>query len=169
MESVDQVREDSTTQGRERERPPVQQVSARRGAGDAEGYPREQLETVIARTPFACWLDVKLEAYGQGHVALSVPLRRELTMHHGFAHGAVIGFLADSACAWAATSLVGDVLTSEYKLNLLAPGAGDVLMGVGDVVNVSGRQVVCRADVFSVLGGRTRLVATALATLARYK
>ena len=43
------------------------------------------------------------------------------------------------------------------------------LVGVGDVVNVSGRQVVCRADVFSVLGERTRLIATALATLTRYK
>nr|WKF59114.1 hypothetical protein HUO10_003623 [Paraburkholderia busanensis] len=149
--------------------PVARGAAAWRGGPEAGGYSREQLEAVIARTPFASWLDAKLEAYGNGHVALSVPLRRELTMHHGFAHGAVIGFLADSACAWAATSLVGDVLTAEYKLNLMAPGAGDVLMSVGDVIDVSGRQVVCRADVFSVLGERTRLVATALATLARYK
>ncbi|MFM0362999.1 PaaI family thioesterase [Paraburkholderia sediminicola] len=167
MESVHRMREDSARQAQAL--PHAQDVSPRRIAGDAKGYPRDQLEAVIERTPFAIWLGAKLEAYGKGHVALSVPLRRELTMHHGFAHGAVIGFLADSACAWAATSLVGDVLTSEYKLNLLAPGAGDVLVGVGDVVNVSGRQVVCRADVFSVLGERTRLIATAIATLTRYK
>lgn len=167
MESVHRMREDSARQAQGL--PHAQETSPRRAGSNSEGYPRDKLEAVIERTPFASWLGAKLEAYDTGHVALSVPLRRELTMHHGFAHGAVIGFLADSACAWAATSLVGDVLTSEYKLNLLAPGAGDVLVGVGDVVNVSGRQVVCRADIFSVLGERTRLIATALATLTRYK
>jgi hypothetical protein len=42
---------------------------------------------------------------------------------------ATLGFVADSACAWAAVSLVGDVVTSEYKLNMVAPAGGDDLLG----------------------------------------
>jgi uncharacterized protein (TIGR00369 family) len=98
-----------------------------------------------------------------------VPWKPELTMHHGFAHGAVVGFLADSACAWAAASLVGDVVTMEYTLNLLAPAVGDALHAEGHVLKTRGHCVVCRADVFALRSGRQERVATARATIARVK
>jgi acyl-coenzyme A thioesterase PaaI-like protein len=90
-------------------------------------------------------------------------------MHHRFVHGAVIGFLADSACAWAAASLVGDVVTSEYKLNLMVPATGSRLLGRGEVITINGRQVICRADVFCEKDNREIMVATALATIVRLK
>ncbi|AOI68041.1 thioesterase [Burkholderia ubonensis] len=137
--------------------------------GGGTGLTRDALEAVVARTPFAGWIDALIEAFEPGRVALSVPWKAELTMHHGFAHGAVIGFLADSACAWAAASLVGDVVTLEYKLNLIAPAVGDSLYAVGEVLRTSGRHAVCRADVFARRRDRSDLVATALATIARFK
>jgi uncharacterized protein (TIGR00369 family) len=137
--------------------------------GTEEGMPREKIEAIIARTPFAVWIGAELTRYGDGQVELRVPLRRDLTQHHGFGHGAVVGFIADSACAWAAASVVGDVVTAEYKLNLLAPAVGEELIGSGSVIHAGGRQMVCRADVSVLRAGTSHLVATALATIAKLR
>ncbi len=135
----------------------------------AEGLPQDVLEAVIAKTPFAVLIGAELTRYGGGEVELRVPMSERITQHHGFAHGAVIGFMADSACAWAAASLAGDVVTGEYKLNLIAPAVGSALIGRGYVIKASGRQVVCRADVFALGEGGERIVATALATIMKFK
>jgi uncharacterized protein (TIGR00369 family) len=132
-----------------------------------KGLERPQLEAIIEVTPFAKLLGARLDEYGEGYACLSVPLRADLKMHADFAHGAVVGFMADSACAWAAASVAGNVVTAEYKLNLLAPGVGDTLMARGDVIKASGRNVVCRADVFALTGDRKVLIATALASVTR--
>ncbi len=134
--------------------------------GEKKGISREALEQYIEITPYAKWIGARLIDFKEGEVSLEVPLRKELTQHHGFAHGAVVSFVADSAGAWAAASVAGDVVTSEYKLNLLAPGIGDKLIGRGYVLKQSSRQVVTRADVFSVKDGKERFVATCLATIA---
>lgn len=68
---------------------------------------------------------------------------------------------------WAAASVADDVVTSEYKLNLLAPARGPALIGRGEVVKATSRQVVVRADVYSGKEGELAHVATALATVAR--
>ncbi|MCW5231625.1 PaaI family thioesterase [Verminephrobacter eiseniae] len=118
---------------------------------------RADLEAVIQKTPFALLLGAKLEEYGDGVANLSVALRPDLTMHMGFAHGAVVGFLADSACAWAAASTVGNVVTSEYKLNLIAPGIGEQLRAEGRVLKAAGRNLVCMANVYAVNQGKSTL------------
>lgn len=133
------------------------------------GAPREAIDAVIARTPFAVWMGTELEEYGAGAATLSIALRPELTMHHGFAHGAVVSFMADSACAWAAASVAGDVVTAEYKLNLLAPAVGERLRATGRAVKVAGRLIVCQAEVHSRLRGRDTLVAIAQATITKFK
>src|ERR1051326_2680113 len=98
--------------------PEVQDIEARRAQGEDL---RKKLEDVIAGTPFASLLGAKVLAVSPGHVELAVDVKREITQHHGFVHGAVLGFVADSACTWAAGSVVGDVVTSEYKLHFLSP------------------------------------------------
>jgi len=136
---------------------------------EKNGMPREVLEQIIEVTPYAKSVGAKLIDYKEGEVSLEVPLKKELTQHHGFAHGAVVSFVADSANAWAAASVAGDVVTSEYKLNLLAPGVGDKLIGRGYVLKSSARQVVTRADVFAVKDGQEKFIATSLATIAVFK
>jgi uncharacterized protein (TIGR00369 family) len=130
---------------------------------------REELEDIIRRTPFACLLDARLEDFAPGKVSLSAPLAPQLKMHLDFAHGAVIGFMADSACAWAAASVSADVVTAEYKLNLLSPATGERLFASGEVLKASGRVVACRADVFAQTASQSTLVATALATIVRVR
>jgi acyl-coenzyme A thioesterase PaaI-like protein len=65
--------------------------------------------------------------------------------------------------------MAGDVVTSEYKINFIAPARGELLIGRGEVIKVTGRQVITRADVFAVSEGTETLVATALATIAKLK
>jgi uncharacterized protein (TIGR00369 family) len=133
------------------------------------GISRQALEHGIQSTPFAVLLGAELLEYGDGKVSLSVPIVQQVLQHHGFVHGAVIGFLADSACAWAAASIVGDVVTSEYKLNLIAPATGSRLVARGEVIKSTGRQVICRADVFSEKDDVMKMVATALATITKLR
>lgn len=131
-----------------------------------EGLNLENLKILLDKTPFTNFLRPSVITCKDGYAELHVQLRQDLTQHHGFAHGAVVGCVADSACAWAAGSLAGDVVTSEYKLHLLAPGVGDKLIGRGYVVKAFKHLVVARSDVFAATNGKERLVATALATVA---
>ena len=131
------------------------------------GISREQLESALNHSAFANLLGAELLDFEPGKVSLQVHSRPELCQHHGFLHGAVVGFMIDSGCAWAAASLVGDVVTSEYKLNLLAPAIGEKLICRSEVLKAGQRQAVCRADVFAVKDGVEKLVATGLATIAR--
>lgn len=104
--------------------------------------------------PLVCW---------EGRSELLLELRPDLTQHHGFAHGAVIGMMADNACAWAAASVAGDVVTSNYTLNFLAPAKGERLRAHGTVLRAGKRQVVCRAEVWSEADGAAPILA-AIAT-----
>jgi uncharacterized protein (TIGR00369 family) len=131
------------------------------------GISREQLEHALQHSAFASLLGAELLDFAPGKVSLQVRNRPDLCQHHGFMHGAVVGFMIDSGCAWAAASLVGDVVTSEYKLNLLAPALGEKLICRSEVLKAGQRQAVCRADVFAVKDGVEKLVATGLATIAR--
>lgn len=125
----------------------------------------EKMRQVIPNSPFTSFLGTEITACADGEAALVVPMRKELTQHHGFAHGAVVGCVADNACAWAAASMVGDVVTTEYKLHLLAPAVGEKLIGRGRVVKASARLVIASADVFAATGDKEKHVATMLATI----
>lgn len=129
---------------------------------------KEKLEAIIAGTSFASLLGAKVLAASPGNVELAVDVKPEImNQHHGFVHGAVLGFVADSACAWAAGSLAGDVVTSEYKIHFLAPAVGSRVIGRGRVIKASSRIVVAQAEIFSVKNGTEKLVAIALGTLVK--
>jgi len=101
-----------------------------------------------------------------GYAELVIPAKPELTQHHGYLHGAIVGMAADVACAWAAASVAGDVLTASYTLHLLAPARGERLVGKGWVVKPGKRQLVCRSEVWAEsTGAAPVMVATALASI----
>ncbi len=132
----------------------------------SQGLPQSEILALIEKTAFARQFGVQLDEYGNGVAVLSIPITPEITQHHKLVHGAVIGFVADSACAWAAASVLGDVVTSEYKLNLLTPAMGSRLIGRGEAYRAGLRSFVCRAEVFVETKARKRLVALAQATVA---
>ena len=105
---------------------------------------------------------------GAGHAEIHVPYRKELTQQHSYFHAGVSGTIADSACGYAAYTLMpadSSVLTVEYKLNLLAPAEGEKLMARAHVVR-SGRTLkICSADVYVLKDGAEVHCATMLATI----
>ncbi len=103
-----------------------------------------------------------------GECEIELPYRPDITQQHGYFHGGIIGTIADSAGGYAAFSLMPEsssVLTVEYKMNLLAPGDGDLLIARGNVVKFGRTLVVTRVDAVVVTEGRETLCATLLQTL----
>ncbi|GGR24484.1 PaaI family thioesterase [Deinococcus ruber] len=123
------------------------------------------IERGLEGSAYTRWIGTRLRSFAAGTVEIELDLRPDLTQHHGQAHGAVIGYLADTVSAWAAASMVGDVVTSEYKLNFLAPARGELLWARGEVLRAGKRQVVVRSDVYAQASGQETHVATALATI----
>lgn len=121
----------------------------------------------LAPSPFGSLVGSELKFWRDGAAEVHLPVRGDLLQRGGFVHGAVLSYLADTACARAAASLVGECRTAEYKINFLAPGAGELLVGRGHVVKATRRTAVARADVFAVTGGAEKLIAVATATLMR--
>lgn len=116
-------------------------------------------------------LGAELTTVEPGRTQVEVPYRPEVTQQHGFFHGGVTTALADSACGSAALTLMApgsEVLSVEFKINLLAPARGDRLLARGQVLR-SGRTItVCQGDVYAVSAeGDEAHCATMLATMAR--
>lgn len=121
---------------------------------------------IDTRAAFTQWLGVELARCADGHAELVLPFRTDLTQHNGFLHGALVGFLIDYACAWAAGSIAdGPVVTSQFQVNLIAPGIGERFVGIGDVVKASKRQIVARAEAFAEAEGERKLIAVGSATI----
>lgn len=122
----------------------------------------------FARQPFMGFIGARLAELRPGFCEIQLPYRDELTQQHGYFHAGVIGALADNAGGYAAYTLMAadaSVLSVEYKLNLLAPGSGELLIARAQVVRAGRTLTVCRADVLAVAQGRENLCAIATITL----
>jgi len=122
----------------------------------------------FARQGLMAHLGAELVSLEPGGVVIRVPFRGELTQQHGFFHAGVTGAIADSACGYAAFTLMGaedSVLTVEYKMNLLAPADGEELVAKARVVRSGKTLKVCMADVFVKKSGMENHCATVLATI----
>jgi uncharacterized protein (TIGR00369 family) len=115
-------------------------------------------------------LNAKLINVVPGEVQIEIPFQLELTQQNGFIHAGIITSIVDSACGYAAYSLMeraSGVLTVEYKVNLLSPAVGDRFVAIGRVKKAGRTLTVCDGDVFANKGGDQKLVATMLATMMR--
>src|SRR3990170_7446540 len=86
-----------------------------------------------------------------GQVEVALPYREDLTQQKGFIHGGIIGMIADTACGYAAFSLMPadcSLVTVEYKINILAPARG-ALVARGQVVKTGRSLTVARAEVYA--------------------
>ncbi len=106
----------------------------------------------FARQTFMSLLGARLGRVSPGEVDVELPFRNDLVQQHGYLHAGVTTAIADSACGYAALSVMPDdaaVLSVEYKVNLLAPAAGRRFVAQGRIVR-SGRTItVVRADVLA--------------------
>ena len=118
------------------------------------------LRQVVEIQTFTKWSGLEVVSVERGRVELRLPFRKEdMAQHHGFLHGAMTGFLVDTACAYTASTVVGDVVTGQYSLNYFAPGVGEAFTAVGEIVKAGKRQVVVDAKVYAENEGETKLIA----------
>jgi len=103
-----------------------------------------------------------------GLIEITLPYRADLAQQHGYLHAGIVTTIADSACGYAAYSLMppnSEVLSVEFKVNLLRPAKGETFSAVAEVVKSGKTLTVVRADVFGIDDGRRDLIATMLGTM----
>jgi uncharacterized protein (TIGR00369 family) len=101
-------------------------------------------------------------------IELELPYRDDLTQQHGYVHAGIVSAIADSAGGYAGFTLFPDdasVLTVEYKLNLLAPAAGERLVAEAQVVKPGRTLAITRGEVYAEAGGQRTLCAIMQQTL----
>jgi uncharacterized protein (TIGR00369 family) len=124
----------------------------------------------FARQGAMATLGAQLTDVAAGRVAISLPIEQRLSQQDGFLHAGVVVAALDSACGYAALTLMPDdaeVLTVELKVNLLAPAGGNGLVAEGEVIRAGRTLTVCRGDAHAELGSERVHVATMLATMVR--
>jgi uncharacterized protein (TIGR00369 family) len=130
----------------------------------------ERVHASFARQGVMATLGAELGEVAAGRVAIAVPVEPRLSQQHGFLHAGVVATVLDSACGYAALTLMpsdAEVLTVELKINLLAPAAGDSVVAEGEVVRAGGTLTTCRGDAYAEQDGERTHVATMLATMVR--
>lgn len=113
-------------------------------------------------------LGARLESVSPGLVEISLSPQPAISQQHGFVHAGAVSAIADSAAGYAALSLMPDgtgVLTTEFKINLLAPAAGDRILARGRVVKAGRTLTLAQSEVFAETNGEEKLVAFLTATL----
>ena len=116
-----------------------------------------QVRDSLQRQSFMRLLGAHAPLVEPGHVVIELPFRADLCQQNGYLHAGVATSVADSACGYAALTLMpsgSDVLSVEFKVNLLAPGRGDVFRADARVVRAGRTLTVCQAEVTAVTAGQ---------------
>ncbi|MBC7843760.1 MAG: PaaI family thioesterase [Gemmatimonadaceae bacterium] len=127
-----------------------------------------RVRAIFDDQPFMTILGATLERVVPGEVEIRLPCRAELTQHTGVMHAGVVTSIVDTACGAAAATVMEterDVVSVEFKINLLAPAVGDYLRAVGRVVRAGRTLTVCSGEVWAVSGDEARVVALMQATM----
>jgi uncharacterized protein (TIGR00369 family) len=122
----------------------------------------------FGRQAFMLTLGAEIISVDRGRVEIRFPFSAKLTQQNGFVHAGAVTSIMDSACGYAALSVAppeADVLSVEFKVNLLAPAVGESFVARASVKRAGKRLAVCTADAFAVTAGEEKLIATMLATI----
>jgi len=124
-----------------------------------DSFSRQALMTLIG---------ARLSRVEPGRVEIELPFRADLTQQHGYLHAGITSAIADSAGGYAAYSLFSagsSVLTVEFKINLVAPAAGERFLAVGQVLRPGRTLTVCSLEVVALRGGECTAIAVGQQTL----
>jgi uncharacterized protein (TIGR00369 family) len=125
------------------------------------GFDLERLVATNASAAFNRLVGLEVVSAGTGEVELRMPWRDDLTQYAGHLHAGMIAALLDTACGFAAASIVGSVTASHFSMNCLRPAVGRCFIAKGVTLRAGRRQIFARADLFAENEQReTVLVAT---------
>jgi uncharacterized protein (TIGR00369 family) len=124
----------------------------------------------FAQQSFMELIGTSLTLIEPGVVEITLPYRQDLTQQNGYLHAGIVTTIADSACGYAAFSLMPEgsgVLSVEFKVNLLRPAKGENFLARAEVIKAGRTLTVVRADVFALTENKRSLVATMQGTMMR--
>ncbi len=122
----------------------------------------------FGRQAMMATLGMEIDEIAPGEVTLSMPFDARFTQQHGFLHGGATAAGLDTACGFAAYTLMpaeSGVLTVEFKINLLAPASGERFRFVARVVKPGRNLIFTEGQGFAAKDDTTRMIATVTATM----
>jgi uncharacterized protein (TIGR00369 family) len=126
-----------------------------------------QMQAILDAQGFSKFLGARITAMESRGVELQLAIADHLKQQHGYVHGGVLSYLADSSLTFAGGMALGpSILTSEFKINYLRPAIGQLLVAKASVLSAGKSQAVCRCDIFCVDQGVQVLCAAAQGTIA---
>ena len=128
----------------------------------------ERIRTSFAKQGLMRTLGATLGKVASGQVEIVLVPKPELSQQHGFVHAGAVSAIADTAAGYAALSVMPmdrGVLTTEFKINLLAPARGERLIARGKVVKAGRTLTLAQTEVFAENEAKERLIAFLTATL----
>ena len=129
----------------------------------------ERVRSSFARQQVMATLGAELTVVTPGTIEIEMPFSPSLTQQYGFLHAGIISTALDSACGYAAFSLMPEnagVLTIEFKVNLLAPGKGERFLFRGNVTKPGRTIIVADGQAYAFgADGEAKLIATMTGTM----
>jgi uncharacterized protein (TIGR00369 family) len=122
--------------------------------------PLALLRGINATAAFNRWCDLEVTQAAPGSAEIRLPWKPDLGQYAGYLHAGVVGALIDTACGYAAATLVGRVLASHYAVNCLRPAVGDAFIARAKVIKAGRTQVFTHCELFGLSSGEETLVAT---------
>lgn len=129
---------------------------------------RERVCSSFARQGLMATIGAKITSVEPGAVEIALVPAHPVSQQHGFVHAGAVAAIADTAAGYAALTLMGPgagVLTTEFKINLVAPASGDRIVARGRVIKSGRTLTLAQTEVFAVVGAEEKLVAFLTATL----
>ncbi|SFC94580.1 PaaI family thioesterase [Pseudoalteromonas denitrificans] len=120
---------------------------------------------ILNEQPFSMLLGAEITSFEEGSAELTLVIRDDLKQNYGFVHGGVLSYLADNCITFAAASVLGQCVTSEYKINYVRPAIGNSLIAKARVLSAGKRQATCDCKVYVLTEKGEKLVAVALGTI----
>ncbi|WP_298444886.1 PaaI family thioesterase [uncultured Ferrimonas sp.] len=129
---------------------------------------QQKVRASFGKQTLMATLDASLHSIEPGQVEIHAPYNAAFTQQHGFLHAGIVSSLIDSACGYAAFSLMpadAEVLSIEFKVNLLAPAKGQRFIAIGKVKKPGRTITVTEGELYAINGEQQKLVATLTATM----
>jgi uncharacterized protein (TIGR00369 family) len=129
---------------------------------------QERVRSSFARQGLMRTLGATLEQVSPGLVEIAIHPTAAISQQHGFTHAGAVSAIADSAAGYAALTLASadtGVLTTEFKINFVAPALGDRIVARGRVVKAGRTLTVAQSEVFAERAGQEKLIALLTATI----
>jgi uncharacterized protein (TIGR00369 family) len=122
--------------------------------------PVARLREINKMAAFNRWCGIEVVSAKAGEAEIAMPWRQEVGQYAGFLHAGLVGALIDTACGFAAATLVGRVLASHYSVNCLRPAVGERFVARARVVKRGQSMVFTACELYAQAADGEKLVAT---------